>query len=284
MGYFLTVFTAFASMVIVGIGLHLLMSLGGVLFLAIPAVVQIAAYAYVLMVEAGVSMGLALAFSLILTLLTMGVFMLLYRRLSEDSFMVLTLASMLGVESLISSWTSITNGVLGIGGISRPALFNSLEGYTLLTVILLLFFILLEFCWIHSKKGRYLRATKEHPRALQSLGISPQSIVSQTMLIAGAAFAVGAWLYVWKFRFLVPTSSGMPLLIQCLTIAILASKAKVRSVVLASAIVIFVPEVFRFLNLPPETLGYFRNLFYAIFLVVLVLKYHDKLSISNRKI
>ena len=209
MGYFLTVFSTFTGTLIAGVGIHLLLSMGGVLFLAVPALVQVSAYSYVLTLEAGFSMPVALLSSLLISCVFVGAFILLHRRLSEDAFMVITLASMIGVESLMSSWTSVTNGALGIGGLSRPALFNSLEGYTLLTVILAGAFLIFEVVWLHSKKGRFLRAGKEHSEALESLGVSFENTVAQVMLIAGIAFASGGWLFVWKYRYLAPDSIGI---------------------------------------------------------------------------
>jgi len=284
MGYFLTVLSAYAGTLMAGVGIHLLLSMGGVLFLAVPALVQVAAYSYVLTMEAGLAMPVALLASLVITLLFCVAFISLHRRLSQDAFMVVSLASMIGVESLLVSWSSVTNGALGIGGLSRPELFNSLESYTFLTVLVAATFVAFEWFWLHSKKGRFLRAAKEHPQALESLGVSVKNTLSQVMLIAGVAFATGGWYFVWKYRFLAPDSTGIEYLIQIVTIGIIASKAQVRWVLLATAIVVGIPEIFRFLDLPSASLGYLRSIFYTVFLALLILKYHDRISISNRNV
>ena len=83
-------------------------------------------------------------------------------------------------------------------------------------------------------------------------------------------------------QFLTPQSLNLDHMVQALSIAVLALKPQVKSVVFASLFVFFTPELMRFLHLPETTFGHLRALFYSIFLLVLLFAYRNKLSFSKR--
>jgi branched-chain amino acid transport system permease protein len=284
MGYILTVIGTYTQMLIAGLGFHLLFSMGGVLFLAVPPVVMISAYTLAITQDVMWSFPLSLLLSLFVGILLSLFFILLHRRLDTDPFMIICLASLIGVESVLKSWTSLTNGINGIIGIPRPPGFESLEEVTLLSIGVALFAILIHTLWLQSKNGRFLRAQKEHPLALQSLGVSSANIVAKTILLAGLFFIFLSWLHVWKGRLITPTDLNIPFLIQLLTIGIIASKAKTRYVIGATALVVFIPELFRFLELPENIFAPLRSLMYSVLLIVLILFFRKKLSLFKRNI
>jgi len=75
---------------------------------------------------------------------------------------------------------------------------------------------------------------------------------------------------VWRIRFLDPSFVGLPLLLQMLTIAIIAARPKVRWVALSTLFIVLLPEVLRFVDLPSSMVGQLRVLIYAGALIIIL--------------
>lgn len=284
MGYLATIINKIGQMFTMGVGIHLVFSLGGIFFLGFPTVVSVAAYTLAICEKQGMSPWLALIAALIAGLIVSLLFAYLFIKVSADSFAVLGLASVIAFNALALSLDTLTNGVLGISGIKRPELFDSLPALAIAAILVALLMIIFEILLLKTTFGRALRALKENKTSLAALGVSPNKISTIIIVITGIIFSIAGIFMIWQVQFLDPGFGGLHLLVEVLTIGILALRPQIRWVALGTLFVVFVPEALRFLSLPSTILGHLRILLYCTFLIVLILKLQDKLHIPHRSI
>ncbi len=270
MGYIYTNINRIWEGFLTAIGSHLTLSLGGIFFFGFPVIFWTAAYGYAIAGRAGIEAFPAVLLAMVLALGVGCLFAFFYARLSNDSFAVITLASVLAMEALLNSWDSLTGGVLGISGVSRFPGFSTLSRLAMLQGTAALFGLGLESLLAHSGFGRSLRGLKENPDTLISLGTSP-GLIGQSAILFASVFAGAAGIFtVMRIQFLDPGLGGFVLLLQVLTIAILANTPKTVRLFLATLAIVLLPEVLRLLDLPTATLGYSRTLLYSLTLIFLV--------------
>lgn len=282
--YFLVILAQFCRVLIAGIGLQLTYSTAGITFLGFPAVVNISAYTMAILQREGMEPWLAFGLALLMAAVVSLIFASIYQRISEDSFVVICLASIFAVEALINSWEPLTNGVLGISGIARPTGLQSLQALTMTLVILAVIALLGAWLVFKSSLGRKLRALREDKLLLEAIGISTTKISRGMIVLSGVLCCLTANFWVWQIQYLDPSLGSLLLLLELLTVSILAIKPKVIYVVIGTAFVVLMPEILRLTDLPSTVLGYLRSLLYAVSLLILIFLLKDRLIIKKRTI
>src|SRR3989344_7511080 len=184
MGYFLTTISKIWETSLAAIGGHLTLSLGGILLLGLPASFWCGAYGYAIAAKSGLPLFAAGLIGLGLSALIGIIFAFFYVRLSNDSFAVVTLASMFAMDALLRSWDSLTGGVLGIAGVPRLGWGKTLGNLAILEMAVVFFALIVESILARSSFGRSLRALKENKTALVALGISAERVGQSAILIA----------------------------------------------------------------------------------------------------
>ena len=282
MGYIYTLLLLLSQELLGSVGIHMIMSLSGIVFLGFPALLIVIRYTLAIAEKSGFDPWLATLMGLVASLVMSVFFIALHRRLSMDSFIVVGLSSVLAFQALASSWTEVTNGVLGLGGLPRPALFSSLPALTALGLSFALFALLFEWVLLKSPLGRQLRGFKEAPLVISSLGISKNHLSSFVFIVGGIFFSLSGFLFVWQTQFLDPRVGGLPLLVEVLTVGILAQRPYISHVIAASIFVLLLPETLRFLDLPATVFAQARVMIYSGLLIVLIYFFKDKITLSNR--
>ncbi len=282
MGYFFLLINRLGQTFLMGTGVHLTFSIGGMFFLGFPTVVKVSSYALAISERNGVSPELAFGIGIVTSLLSGLFFGILFLKLSSDSFAVLGLVSIVATEALARSWDSVTNGVLGLPGIVRPEFMQSAPFFSLVTVVLALSCLIFEYVFLQTRYGRYLRAFKEQPQYLEAQGVSSRKVAVCVLLISNLLLGIGGMFTLWQVQFIDPSFGGLPLLIELFTLGIIALKPKVRFSVFGALFVVFLPEVLRFLPLPTSMFGYLRILIYSMFLIGFLLLFRKRISISQR--
>lgn len=270
MGYVFTIIARYCEGVIASIGAHLTVSISGIFYFGIPVMYALGAYAMVVSQKLGVQMAWSIIISLISVFVVSLLFVASYLRLSKDSFTVFTFMSILAFDALIKSWDRFTGGVLGIAGISRPDFLSTLGQLIVLQALLMILFILFEYFILKSWIGRALLGLKEDEHLTQSLGIATRRLGAAVIIVSSILAAIAGILTIWRIQFLDPSFGGIWLLIQVITVAILAVKPKVRWLALSVLFVVLLQELLRFLPLPLTVIGHLRILLYSILLIVII--------------
>ena len=282
MGYFLIQIARICETTIISVGAHLTTTVTGIFFLGIPAMVLIGSYGMVIPQRYGFSLSFALLISFLLSFLVSLIFVALYFKLSKDSFTVFTLSSLLAVQAIIKSWDSLTGGVLGISGISRPSFLQSLSMIIFLDIFLAIMILIMEYIILKTWLGRCLLGMKENNYLVESLQISAKKLGAIVIIISGLLASLQGILAVWRIQFLDTSFGSVLVLVQMLTIAIIAAKPKVSWLLASTVFIVLLPEVFRFLNLPSTMIGYLRNILYSFVLILVLLKINKK-HVSHKR-
>ncbi len=270
MGYLFTQLARYSEAAIMSAGAHLAVVVTNIFFLGIPVMSTLAAYALVIAQNQGISLIWSISIALGLVLEASLVFVLAYLKLSADSFTVFTLASVLAFDAVLKSWDSVTGGVLGIAGVTRPEFIATLARLAWFQFGLSLFVLLVEYIILKTWFGRALLAMKENKYIVESFGLSASRLGAAVIIISSFFAALAGIVTVWRIQFLDPSFGGLVLLIQVMTIAVVAAKPKVRWLAASTLIIVLLPEILRLLSLPPTIIGHLRNLLYALILLVII--------------
>lgn len=282
MGYIFTQIARFFEGLPISIGSHIAVSVSGIFFFGATVAFSLGAYVFTILAKAGNSIFISVILALLAAAALGIIYSFFYRKLSTDSFVVFTLASVLAFDALVRSWDSLTGGVLGISGVPRPAFISSLASLVILQGIVAVSFILFEYFILKSPLGRVLQAHKENRVYLNSLGWNSNLIGSSVVVLASFMSAITGILAIWRIQFLDPTFGGIPLLIEVLTISILAIRPKVRWIVVSTLLIILVPEILRFFPFPSSVLGHLRIILYSGLLIILVKKLSSGYTFEKR--
>ncbi len=270
MGYFLTVISEIWETSFQAMGGHLTLGLGGILFLGFPAAFWCGAYGYAVAAHAGVPIFISCIIGIALAVLSGVVFAFFYSRMSNDSFAVITLASVVAMDALIRSWDSLTGGMLGIAGVPRLSPGETLKELVIIETFIACAALLVESFLVHSAFGRSLRALKENKSALIAMGTSAKRTGQLALLIACLLVGISGILAASRIQFLDPSLGGLFLLMQTLTITIIANTPKTFRLLGITIVIVILPEILRFFDLPTSILGYSRNLLYGFMLILLI--------------
>lgn len=284
MGYLYTQLARFFETLTTSIGLHATLSVAGISFFGFPVAFSASAYTFAIITKGGGTFWPAIAGALAAGVLLGVGYVVMYRRLSNDSFAVFSLASVLAFDALVRSWDSVTGGVLGIAGVSRPPFARPLMALVVFQAVVALAFFVAEYAMLRAPFGRALLAHRENKHVLESLGVSAHRTGTYAILFACLTSAAAGLLTIWRIQFLDPSFGGIPLLIQVLTVAILVLRPRLAWLVGATALIVLIPEVLRFFTFPAAILGHLRLGLYAAFLLVLVGKVSARYSTEKRMV
>lgn len=276
MGYIILQLARFFETLILAVGTHLAISVGGIFFFGFSVTYLIGSYAVAIAAEAGIGISSSILIAIGFSLLGGLLCALMYRRLSNDGFAVFMVASVFAFDAVLKSWDSVTGGTLGIAGIVRPSFAPTLTSLMILEGVLAAVILLVEFVILKSPFGRALIAHKESPRLLNATGISAKKVGMIVIIFASVLSGISGIVGAWRIQFLDPTFGGVMYLVFGLTVAILAIKPKIQWIIGSSAFCLLLPEIIRFLPLPSSIFANVRSLIYAVLLIVLIRWLSDK--------
>lgn len=218
----------------------------------------------------------------ILCLLSAGILAALFgyllsiptNRLKGDYMALMSLGFSFVVYAILTNWSQLTRGPLGLAGIPRPAFFGidfSNNAYFLVISFLI---ALISYLFIHilckSLFGKVLEATRDDELAIRSLGKNVYKIKSISLIVAAFFAGIAGSLFASYITFIDPSSFTFVNLIPVLLIVIIGGIASLPGTFLATIIIVLLPEIFRFIGLPSEILGPVRQIFYAVALILIV--------------
>lgn len=154
----------------------------------------------------GWSFWLAALLAVAVTMLVTAALSLTITRASGVYFLMITLAQGMLIWGVAQRWVSVTDGDNGLRGATRPEVFGAYWAYYWFTLGVVLL-ILLGLRWfLTSSVGLQLRAVKDSPSRLASLGysVARQKIVAFN--VAGLVAAVAGVLYAGWFQFVSPAA------------------------------------------------------------------------------
>lgn len=197
------------------------------------------------------------------------------RQLKGDYLALATLGFSFVIHSLFLNLISLTRGPLGIPGIPKPIIFGlSIVSYT---SYLLFVFVVVIICVytiskiVHSPFGRLLQATRDDELGLRVLGKNTFTLKAKSMMLSAFFAGIAGSLFAHYISYIDPSSFTLTEIILMLTILIVGGIASLKGSIVATFIILLIPESLRFLELPSSVVGPGRQILYALILILILL-------------
>ena len=251
--YQVSVMTSALMYVMLGLGLNIVVGLAGLLDLGYVAFYAVGAYCYGLLNH---HFGLGFWFCLPLSaLLAAGFGVLLgfpVLRLRGDYLAIVTLGFGEIIRLILENWNALSFGPSGIAGISKPWCFglfltpqeaNIYMYYIVIVLVLLTIFVVGRLA--NSRIGRAWMALREDEIACEAMGID-KARTKLTAFALGATWAgMAGCFFAAKTGFINPASFTFMESAIILSIVVLGGMGSILGVILASLILILLPEYLR---------------------------------------
>ena len=197
-------------------------------------------------------------------------------KLKGDYFILGTLGFQMIVYTILYNWIDVTRGPYGIPGIPSIKLFGvwSLTGiyaYFFLAVVLAVIVSLIFSRLQHSPYGRMLKAIRTDELSAQALGRNTIQMKAWAFFISAAFAGVAGLIYASYVSYIDPTSFTLDESIFIITALFIGGiGSRVWGPIAGAAVVVFLPELLRFVGLPDAVAANLRQVIYGLVLIVLM--------------
>lgn len=261
--------------VILAVSLNISLGYTGLLNLGHIAFYGIGAYASAILTTrydqhfiVGVLVGgmIAAFFAWFLTVIT--------NRLKGDYFALGTLGFSFVLYAVFLNWSSLTRGPLGIPGIPKPEVFGLVmkTNTQFLAFVLVIAVLCCSFLYVvvRSRYGRVLEGVRDNAIGITALGKNIFKLKYQSMMLSAFFAAIAGSLYAHYISYIDPTTFYLNDIIIILTIVIVGGLASFRGSIVSAIIIILLPELLRFVDLPSSVIGPARQIMYAVLLLLIL--------------
>ncbi len=272
MDYAIYIGTLIAIYATLTISLNLLVGYTGLISIAQAGVYGVGAYTTALLaLHVTNDLVLSIVLSALAGVVVSMIVALPSLRLSNEYFLIATM----GFQSIIFSMfmnLEVTGGPNGLYGIPHPELFGVMLRSSLAKFILAL--ILAVTCYVLALRltgspfGRLLRAVREDQPAVASLGKSVFQVKLSIFVFSAAFAAAAGTLYVYSITAIDPVAFSLEESIFIITLVIVGGTGSLNGSILGAAVLILLPEAFKFLAIPDSIAPQVRQLFYGLLLVL----------------
>ncbi len=285
MNYLLHLLIYFNIYAIVALSLNMVVGYCGLLSLAHAGYFAVGGYAYALatlklgwglLPAMGLGVGLAAVLSLALSLPAW--------RFKGDFFVMVSLAVQALFFSLFYNWSqpgaepgtlaNLTNGPFGLAGIRKPWLVffrvDSLVGIALLSLVVAILCGLICRQLLSSPWGRLLKAMRDDELALRSIGKNVRRAKIEVFAISCGMAAIGGTMYASYVSYIDPSIASLDESILMLCIVLVGGVANLRGPLVGALILLAIPELLRFVQIPDAVAANVRLMLYGLALVLMM--------------
>jgi branched-chain amino acid transport system permease protein len=284
--YLLYVLSLVAVYAVLTVSLNLLVGYTGILSVAHAAFMGIGAYAAALLLtEYGFNFFLTLPVAMVVAGLVGGALAASTLRLRGDYYIIGSFGFQVIMYNVFLNWIALTKGPFGIRNIPKPSLgqfaFADPVRYAMLAVALLAVTVWIARRVADSPYGKVLRAIREDEAGAASIGKNVNRykisifIVSSMLASVGGALYAGLISYVDPFAFTIHESIFLQALV------IVGGAGNVFGSVVGAAVLIVIPEILRFFDVPTTIASPFREILYGS-LMILFLRFRPKGLLPER--
>jgi len=261
---------------LVAISTNLLIGVTGIFSVSQAAVFGVGAYTVGALTMNGiVSYPAALLIAILLSMLVNVVFALPALRIRGDYFVVASFGIQLVASTLYENWTGVTGGTIGLAGVPMPEIFGFAADDTMdllvLTLATLVVASALYLALTRSAFGRLLLAIRENEAAVTAAGKSVTGTKVAAAGVAGAYAALAGGLYSPFISFIDPHSFDLHTSILVIAMVAVGGMRTLVGSILGAFILMGLPLLLTFVELPSSLAGPVRQLMYGVLLVVFMM-------------
>jgi branched-chain amino acid transport system permease protein len=264
---------------ILAISLQLVVGFTGLLNLGHIAFYCVGAYVSALLSLAGLPFWFCFLLAGIGAMLFGFLLAISTNKLKGDYLALATLGFSFVVYAVVLNWTGLTRGPLGLSGIPRPNLFGFVFSDNFSFLILTLLVVLISYFVINritkSPFGKVLEAIRDDELATRVLGKNTFKMKSYALGVSAFFAGIAGSLYAHFITFIDPSSFTLLQLIPVIAIIIIGGLASLRGTIIATIILVLLPESLRFIGFPSSIVGPARQMIYTL-LLLLILIYKPK--------
>ena len=274
-GYLYNILIFSGIYAILTVSLNMAVGFTGLLNLGHVAFFGIGAYTSTLLNMNGVPYIVSLIVAGLVSSVFGVILMYAVRKLKGDYLALATLGFSFVVYSVMLNWSSLTRGPLGIPGIPKPELFgwtiNTTSEYLAFTLIVATVSIYIINRITTSRYGKLLEAVRDDEVGLSVYGKPIFSLKVRSLAISAFFAGIAGSLFAHHITFIDPSSFYINDLVLLLTIVLVGGLANNKGVIIATVIIMLIPEALRFVDMPSSILGPARQMIYAIVLIGILL-------------
>ena len=273
--YFIHLLILVGIYLILAISLQISIGFTGMLNLGHIAFFAIGAYTSALLVLNGFPFWLALLSAGIVAMVFGYALSLPIKKLKGDYLALATMGFSFVVYAVLLNWTELTRGPLGIPGIPKPSFlginFSSNFSFLILILIITLVCYFLINRITNSPFGKVLESIRDDELASKTLGKNTSKAKSISLMVSAFFAGIAGSLYAHYITFIDPSSFTLMQLIPVLCIVIIGGLASMKGTLIATFIIVLLPEPLRFIGFPSSVVGPMRQIIYALFLLLILL-------------
>ncbi len=275
MNYLLHIFIMIHIYSILALSLNLLVGYAGLLSICHAAFYGIGAYIGTLSImNLGISFFPSLLLAIVGSILLSFIISIPSLRLKGDYFVLGSIGFQVIAFTILYNWVGLTRGPYGIPGIPRPVLFgliiDSIPAYFIFSLIAAVLCAIFIYIITFSPFGRLLKAIREDETAAQALGKNVTRCKITAFALAAGFAAISGVLFAGYMRYIDPTSFTMMESVYILSIIIIGGTGNLSGPIIGVVIMIFLPEVLRFLQIPDSIAANMRQIIYGFLLIVIM--------------
>ena len=192
-------------------------------------------------------------------------------RFRDDYFVIATFAFQVILYSIMLNWSSLTQGAMGLPGVSQPSFFgwhvSSQWGFLTLSGVLSVTSFLLVLLLVSSPYGRALKALREDEVLARAMAKDTETLKISAFVFGAILAAGGGSFYAGYITFIDPSSFTVSESIFILAIVIIGGAGNLWGSVVGAAVLVSLPEALRFVGLPPVVAANMRQILYGAALV-----------------
>jgi len=195
-------------------------------------------------------------------------------RIGGHYLVIITLAFQVIVLAILLNSKPLTGGPDGIAGIPQIDLFGwRLEqAIDFLPLAIVMAGLCLWICWrlANSPFGRALRAMREDELAAEGVGKNIIYMKVMVFMIAAGLAAAAGGLFARYVTFVGVESFGVDETIYILAMVILGGTANIWGSLVGAIVLVVLPELLKFLDLPPDIADKSRQILYGLMLIIIL--------------
>lgn len=274
-GYIIHILIIIGIYLILSVSLNLSIGFTGLLNLGHIAFFGIGAYTSALLTKADFPFIISFILAGILASLFGALLVVATGRLKGDYLALATLGFAFVIYSILLNWVELTRGPLGIPGIPKPDIFGLMINTKVLYLIFVAVIAGISIVFLHrlssSKFGKLLEGLRDDSIRLSVFGKNGYKLKIQSMMISAFFAGIAGSLYAHYITFIDPSTFHLAELIIVFTIVMVGGLASNRGVIIATFLMLIIPEVLRFVNMPSSIIGPMRQIIYALILILILM-------------
>jgi branched-chain amino acid transport system permease protein len=189
-------------------------------------------------------------------------------RLGGHYLAMVTISFQQIVTLIMVNWIPVTRGPDGVGGIGRPALFQSSQSFLGACVVAMALVGYMVWHLPNTRLGRAMRAVRDNELAAGVAGVNVYKVKVAAFALSAVLGGIGGGLFAGGFSYVSPDQFSFAESIVFITMTLLGGVSSPIGALIGTALLIVLPESLRFMKSVP-------GLYLAIYglAIILIIRY-----------